>query len=396
MAALLALRPMGGDVGLYEHYARLATAPPVLHSFPVEYPAAALALFLAPLGLPLPYGAGFALIVAVAVVMLVLSSDGLPGQPGWPGRVCVYLMVGTVAVLFARYDALPALAAFWGVENARRERWGRAWGGAVVGGLLKLFPFLLLPGFLFAERLQSGKWPLRRVGAALSVIAGTAAAQQLLAPGSVTSALSYELRRGFELSSVSGSLSFLADPLHARWVHAFGAVEVLGAGHSVISVAVTTAAAGALTVVWWLVWRRALSVEAAALAVLSVAVLSDKAFAPQYLIWLAPLWAYWPTRKGWVAAAALTSLVFPVLYTEPVLAAAGFRLATLAAVARNGVLVIATASWFLAEVRAGSLSTASGKSGERWPAAPLEGPRARAPDVVLGAANRTSYQGRCG
>ena len=46
----------------------------------------------------------------------------------------------------------------------------------------------------------------------------------------------------------------------------------------------------------------ALSVEATSLAVLSVSVLGDKAFSPQYLIWLAPLWAYWPFRRGWVVS----------------------------------------------------------------------------------------------
>ena len=65
------------------------------------------------------------------------------------------------------------------------------------------------------------------------------------------------------------------------------------------------------------IWRFAalgrLSVEATSLAVLSVSVLGDKAFSPQYLIWLAPLWAYWPLRRGWLAAAALTTLVFPFL-----------------------------------------------------------------------------------
>ncbi len=38
--------------------------------------------------------------------------------------------------------------------------------------------------------------------------------------------------------------------------------------------------------------------EATSLAVLSVSVLGDKVFSPQYLIWLAPIWAYWPLRRG--------------------------------------------------------------------------------------------------
>ena len=133
----------------------------MFHSLPREYPAPATALFLAPLALPFSYALGFALLAAAGAVALVLSSDGLAEYPGWSRRTCIYLLVGSAAVVFARYDVFPALAALLAVEAARREQWGRAWAWAVVGGLLKLFPFLLLPGFLIAERVQTGKWPLQ-------------------------------------------------------------------------------------------------------------------------------------------------------------------------------------------------------------------------------------------
>ena len=49
------------------------------------------------------------------------------------------------------------------VEGARRGSWGRGWAWAVLGGLLKLFPLLLLPGFFLVERAETGRWPLRRL-----------------------------------------------------------------------------------------------------------------------------------------------------------------------------------------------------------------------------------------
>jgi hypothetical protein len=335
-----------GDVPLYQSYARAALRTPLLHSFPKEYPALSLAVFLLPQLVPSAYVAAFALMAAGAAVLVVLSSDGLRDHPGWSWRTCTYLLLGSVAVVFARFDVFPVLAAVLAVEGARRRRWGRAWTWAVAGGLLKLFPFLLLPGFLLLERVQTGKWALRRVLAAATPVAALVAAQSLLAPGSATSPLRYELRRGFELSSLQGSLAFLVDPFHAHWVDAFDNREILGPGHDVIAATVTAAAVLALAGIWFLAGQGRLSVEAVSLATLSVAVLGDKAFAAQYLIWLVPLWAFWPLRRGWVAAAALTTLIYPLLYAEASWFGPGYFLATAAAVARNTVLVVATVLWF--------------------------------------------------
>ena len=193
-----------------------------------------------------------------------------------------------------------------------------------MGGLLKLFPFLLLPGFLIAERVQTGKWPLKRLWIVGVPAALLTASQVAVAPGSLLNSFSYQFHRGFELSSLQGSIAFLTDPLHARWVAGFGSVELAGRDHLVISVVVMLAAGAGLLAIWAFARRGQLSVVAVSLAVLSVAVLAEKSFAPQYLVWLAPLWAYWPLRRDWLAAALLTTLVFPVLYGEAYAFGPGF------------------------------------------------------------------------
>ena len=118
-------------------------------------------------------------------------------------------------------------------------------GRAVAGGLLKLFPFLLLPGFMIAERVQTGKWPLKRLWIVCVPAALLTGGQAAVAPGSLLSSFSYQLHRGFELSSLQGSIAFLADPLHARWVAGFGSIELVGRDHLVISVVVMLAAGAA-------------------------------------------------------------------------------------------------------------------------------------------------------
>ena len=292
------------DVALYGRYAKEALATPLLHLLPKEYPALALVIFLVPKALGIAYWLGFAFVCTVSCVAVVLSSSGLDKFPGWSRRTCIYLLLGSLPVLFTRYDIVPVLATVLAVEDARRGQWGRAWTWATLGGLLKLFPFLLLPGFLVIEKVQTGKWALRRALVACAPLLVVGTVQTWLAPGSTVSPLRFEMHRGLELSSLQGSLTLLTDPLHLHWIGAFGSVEVVGQGRTAISVLVTVIAVLAVGSLWWLASRDRLPVEAVSLAVLSVAVLADKAFAPQYLIWLVPLWAYWPLRHGWVAAAA--------------------------------------------------------------------------------------------
>ena len=349
---LLALVFRAPDVGLYEHYARAAIASPLFHSLPKEYPAPSLAIFAIPLVLPVPYLVGFALLAIGGVVALLLCSDGLSAHPDWSLRVCLYLLLSVVAVVFARYDIFPALTAFLAVEGARRGKWGRAWGWAVLGGVLKLFPFLLLPGFLIVERTRTGKWPLKRLWVAVVPLTIVTVAELALSSGSsLISPLRYEVHRGFELSSLPGSLSLLADPFHVHWVWGFGSVEIAGGGHMLIAVFITALMGAGMLAIWLLGWRDRLSLEAVSLSILTIAVLTDKAFAPQYLIWLIPFWAYWPLRRGWVAAAALTSLVYPVLYTEAHIWGPGFYLATATAGVRNVVLIVSTVGWLVERLR---------------------------------------------
>lgn len=339
------------DLKLYQHYAKVALSAPLLHSLPREYPALSLAIFLVPEMLSSAYPFVFALLAAAAGLALVLSSDGLERFAGWPRRTAIYLLAGTLVVVFARYDVFAALAAFLAVEGARRGRWGRAWLWAVVGGLLKLFPFLLLPGFLLVERAQTGKWAVRRAIGACVPLALVLVVQAIVAPGSALEPVRYELRRGFELSSVQGSLTFLTEPFDGHWVKGFGAVEVVGHGRVVIGAIVLGFAVVALAALWWLSVRGRLSVEAVSLAVLSVSVLADKAFAAQYLIWVIPLWAYWPLRRGWIFTALLTTAVYPVLYDEAHVLGPNFYLATAMGVVRNVVFIAATAGWLAEQLK---------------------------------------------
>ena len=308
-------RSYSSDLGLYEHYATAALASPVFHALPREYPALALGVFVVPLAVPLTYSLGF----SASCRRWSCARPFERRARRVPGVVTPYLLLpahGDRYCCLRPLRRLPGLGGRARCGRGRRGNWGRAWAWAVVGGMLKLFPFLLLPGFLIVERSQTGKWALRRAVAACVPVTLITVGQLAASPSSVLSPLRYQFRRGFELSSLQGSVSFLsgsaACSLDQRvWLdrgrrpgprshigrgyccHGQCFVDGLGARRPGTAIR-----------------RRRQSCRSFYCGT------EEKSFAPQYLIWLAPFWAYWPMRRGWVAVALLTTLIYPLLYGE--------------------------------------------------------------------------------
>lgn len=385
-AAALLLHPFEQDIVVYHIYGlRLLHGSSQGH-LPVEYPALSALAFAFPLVLPVPYAVGFVLLMWATLAVLFATARRLGADSAWLDRTTLYLGLGTVMIVFARYDLLPALSTLVAVLEARRRRWGPAWLAAIVGGALKLFPFLLLPGFFLAEWRERGRPPWRRGLSAAAVVAAYAGLQHVLAPGSLLSPIRFEWQRGFEYSSVGGSIMALIDPLHLRWVMAFNNHEVFGSGFSTIRTLLSLGAVVAILAIWALAWRHVLDVATVSLAVLSVAVLTDRAFAPQYLVWLAPLWALWPLRRSWVAAAALTTLTYPIGLALTAVDGHSFAPATFIAVARNVVLVAGTCAWFAERLKSGPrVTVGEGAMSDLVPAPPRD--QRLTPGARLGRAN---------
>lgn len=349
-----------GDVELYGHYAYLALHGPLSRGLPVEYPALAGAWFVTVALVPFPYVPTFVVSMSVVFGAFLLGGTRMlrrigTTDSGWAVRTVLYLLAATAPVLLARYDLLSAACVFLAVIWGGQGRYGRAWAAAALGTALQLFPAVLLPGFFLYEWRRTGKLPWKRCLVTLGAAASLGALQALIAPGTLLSPFTYEIKRGFEFSSVPGSISLLIDPSHLRWIFAYGTVEVVGVGSSAIRVGLLCIEIIAMAGIWVLAANGRLGVEATSLAVISVAVLTDRALAPQYLIWLAPLWALWPIRRAWVGAAVLTVVTFPLAPMVDSLYHVSPIGATVAGLIRNCVLIVGTATWFIQQVRTGGL-----------------------------------------
>ena len=102
--------------------------------------------------------------------------------------------------------------------------------------------------------------------------------------------------------------------------------------------------------VWWLCLAGRLDVTETSLATLSLMILGDRAFAPQYLIWIMPLWALFPLRRSWVLAAVLTTLAYPFTLGLSLRFKVTLAPAVVVGALRNLVLVVGTASWLRARL----------------------------------------------
>lgn len=344
------------DVRLYASYAHRMLHASLAGGLPREYPALAGIAFVLVALLPLAYLPAFMATMATALLALVAAGERLLRRPGWSQRLLLYLALGAAPLMLARYDLLPALCVVIGVGLAMRGRYGGAWTAVAAGAALKLFPALLLPGLFIEEWRRTGVAPWRRVALLACIVAGAAAIQSAVAPGTLLSPVRYEMKRGFEFSSVPGTLTLLVDPLHLTWHPGFGAWQVHGSGQAPIALMMTAAELLLIVSVWVWLYRRRLSFEAASLAVLSVAMLTDRALAPQYLIWVAPLWALWPLRKSWLAASLLSLATYPVAFvlgsTGPGSDTRDLFLATVVGAARNVFLLAGTAAWLRSQLGA--------------------------------------------
>jgi len=287
------------------------------------------------------------------------------------GFACTWgLAVGTVAgvvLLYVLYDRLDLclgfllLAALAALVTGHRYLAMMALAAAVN---LKLVPVLLVPLFLLGALPESvltngrlGRASLRAMARALMAFAASGLAIVLpfrLAWGPrVWDFLAYHGKRGLQIESTWSSLLLLAAKLGypAKIEHVFGADEVVGPGTPTLAKASVVVMLGVLFMIYAIVWRsiRRASPEDSvqnpatsrltlaeqrpqlfvwgSFAVLSAAMATSKVFSPQYLCWFLPaLLLVEPARRiresiplvVFLVACGLTTLVYPVLWSEMV------------------------------------------------------------------------------
>jgi len=311
-----------------------------------QYPPAAALAILSPALLPfLAYPEAFfvlALVADLIALALLLHTGRRPERSrrgAWVWVAGVPLLGPTV---YARYDVMVTAVAVAALLAGVRHP--RAMGAlAAFGGLLKVWPLLLLVG-------TTGR---RAWAAATAAAAGIALLFAALMPGAFAF-LTFQRDRGTEVESLGSLVFHIAR--HHGWegqvLLNYGSVEFLGPYVDVVStlaLMLTGLAFG-----WLLLWRlcatRFLVHTAADTAFVAVLLFTttSRVISPQYMVWLVGLAAvclvFRGSRMGLPAGMVLVACFFTVLefpvYFADVVGSTTFGITLL--VIRNGLLVVAT------------------------------------------------------
>jgi uncharacterized membrane protein len=266
--------------------------------FAVEYPPAALAVFITPAAFG-NYAAAFAWEMAVCGLVLVAVVAAIRREAAF------YVALAPVlagSLILSRFDLWPALLTVAALAALLRERHRLGWGllGAAVAA--KLWPLVLVPLALV--------WSYRagRLRAALVGLAAAAAVFvpfAIVAPHGVWDSLSGQASRPLQIESLGASL-FTAFG-HPNVISSHGSQNV--AGHSDVAALFSLLQVATLVALWIAFARgqsggdRLLRYSAAAVCAF---IAFGKVLSPQFLLWLIPLVPLVRGRRGLAATALLT------------------------------------------------------------------------------------------
>lgn len=333
-----------GDVVEYHTYAlAFWTSHPLFSALPVEYPPLAILPFSLTLAPPLPdFQSVFTWWAAAAVIA------GYLGFLRYSDRkraiaYFVYLVIGSAGTLVARFDIFPMLVTLGALWATQRRHYATAYLLLALGTLLKLYPIFLAPIPLIAQWqtltatardagqvvARRGRWTAgwlrspaiwRVVEGALVFAAAVGlgfALAFMLDPSGALTEFSYAGARPLQVESTPATFLWLGTlvgiPAHPDF--SFVSLNFVGPLDVVLKPLSSVALAAGCLWAYWRFARGHLSLAQAFLAVLSVVVVANKIFSPQYLIWVTPFVAeVYGFDSLWLLIGALTTLIFPYLY----------------------------------------------------------------------------------
>jgi len=299
------------DVIEYARYARAGLLPPLLTHWPIEYPTLSEAVFLLPRLLPFAYQLSFGLLAGLA--FLVLLSQG-KHPPEWAYRVVIYVALGGLAVLTGRYDIFAVLAATLGIESAARERYAWAWFWLGIGFLLKLYPAVFMPVLFVWQYRRQGRLPWRELATTVLSLLLVLIVEVRWAGPSALSPYQFLGHRPLEIGSLPGAIAAALDFTHTRILFAFGALNIVTPMSSIVGLVFDLIMVLAIGTELFLVYMDVLDLRAGSLLVLVTLLLTSKVFSVQFILWLIPLWSYYPLNRYWIAASLLSTAGYPVAY----------------------------------------------------------------------------------
>ena len=320
------------DTPVYQRYGEAMTQGQVPYrDFAVEYPPAALPVFLLPAlgeGDSSDFKRRFGGLMAafgVACVLLVAAV----ASTQWAAFFVAAAPLALGSVMLTRFDLWPAALTVAALALLVGGRFRLGLGTLGLATAAKLYPVLLVPiALAHVWRLRGRREALICAGAFLAVLAAVVLPFAVLSPGGVWDSFWRQAGRPLQIESLGAGLllgSHHLFGLELTMESSHGSQNLVGTGADVLSAASTLVQAAALVAIW--VWYARGPAErgrllAASAAAVCAFVAFGKVLSPQFLIWLIPLVPLIAGRRGLAAcgllaaALVLTQLWFPFRYWE--------------------------------------------------------------------------------
>ena len=362
----------GSDMDLYHEYATyMGDGLVPYRDFTVEYPPIALALFYLPYVLfqdISSYSNAFAIemmLFGIAGIWLVLGLARQLRVSPLIALSCYTLAVvaiGDIAV--QRFDLVPAVITLAALYAFCRGKYEVAWLVLAIGVMTKLYPAVLAPIFLIYQWRRSD-W--RRIWPSLAAFVLTlmliAAPVLVLGKGGFINSFTVQSDRALQLESLYASLLLLLNSLglvNAVAVRGEMSFDVSSPLADPLAKYAFLVVGAALLAIYMLFIRRirrkleepncamlnaadSASVIHYAVAVITVFIITNKVFSPQFVLWLCPLiplvCGRWH-KVVWVVfllVACLTWYVYPLNYFA---LADGQQVVVNALILRNVLLIL--------------------------------------------------------
>jgi uncharacterized membrane protein len=317
------------DYGVYQTYGdRMAHEHAVPYrDFDLEYPPAALPVFVAPalVDSHVGYRKAFRLLMAVLLAACALAALAIGGLRAAVLTAVAPLALGSVVV--SRFDFWPAALAVAALAFLLRERVAAS---AMLMGTAfaaKLWPAVLVPvAVIWLVKRAGGAAALRWLAAAVATAAVWFLPFLALSPGGVAHSFHAQLARPLQLESLGSAVLIAVHHAAGSTLHvstSFGSQNVTGPGAHALAIA-TSALGGLALLALYAAFARGEATDADLLrygvAAVAVTIAFGKVFSPQFLIWLVPLVPLVRGLRGLAASAlflvtcVLTQLWFPHRY----------------------------------------------------------------------------------
>lgn len=317
------------DTPIYERYGdAMVDGQMPYRDFPVEYPPAALPVFLLPALGDGDYTRRFEGLMAglgVACVLLVAVLAPSFWAPIFVGAAP--LLLGSVYL--SRFDLWPVALTLAALALLVAGRLRLGLGTLGLATAAKLYPAVLAPiAVAHVWRTRGRREALVAAGVFLGVFTAIVLPFAVVSPGGVWDGFWQQAGRPLQIESLGAGFLLAAHHLFGLEVtmeSSHGSQNMAGGGADVLAVISTLLQAAALVAIW--IWyargpatRDRLLTACAAAACAFVAF--GKVLSPQFLIWLVPLVPLVRGRRGLIAsgllaaALVLTQLWFPYRYWE--------------------------------------------------------------------------------